>query len=35
MDEKVFECPVRDEINDFCSCPKTDCENHGLCGMCQ
>jgi len=34
MDEKVIDCPVREEINTFCSCPKTDCKNHGLCCEC-
>ena len=34
MEEKVIECPVREEINAFCSCPKTDCKNHGLCCEC-
>ena len=34
MDEKTIACPVRDEINEYCSCPKTDCPNHGLCCQC-
>jgi len=27
-------CPVRDRINEYCSCPKTDCPRHGLCCEC-
>jgi len=27
-------CPVRDRINEFCSCPKTDCPRHGICCEC-
>ena len=34
MAEKGIDCPVRDNINTFCSCPKTDCMNHGLCCEC-
>ena len=34
MDSKDLACPVREEINAYCSCPKTECENHGLCCTC-
>jgi hypothetical protein len=34
MDEKIIECPIRDDINAYCSCPKTDCPRHGLCCEC-
>ena len=34
LSEKVTDCALRDEINTFCSCPKTDCQNHGLCCAC-
>lgn len=34
MEKKVIDCPVREAINTFCSCPKTECENHGLCCEC-
>ncbi len=34
MDSKDLACPVREEINAYCSCPKTECENHGLCCAC-
>ncbi len=28
------ECPVRDRINSYCSCPKEDCPRHGICCEC-
>jgi hypothetical protein len=28
------ECPVREQVNAFCSCPKTDCPRHGVCCEC-
>ncbi len=28
------DCPVRDRINEYCSCPKTDCPRHGICYEC-
>ncbi|OEU46683.1 MAG: hypothetical protein BA866_04815 [Desulfobulbaceae bacterium S5133MH15] len=34
MKNKAIQCPVRDEINKYCSCPKSDCERHGLCCEC-
>lgn len=34
MDPKKIDCPVRSEINAYCSCPKTECENHGICCTC-
>jgi len=27
-------CPVREQINQYCSCPKTECPRHGLCCEC-
>ncbi len=34
MDEKTIECPVCEDINAYCSCPKTDCPRHGLLCEC-
>jgi len=34
MGEKSIECPVREDINAYCSCPKPDCPRHGLCCKC-
>jgi len=34
MEKSVTKCPVRAEINAYCSCPKTDCPRHGLCCEC-
>lgn len=34
MQNKTSLCPVREEINTYCSCPKSECENHGLCCQC-
>ena len=34
MENKTVLCPVRDKINEYCSCPKVDCERHGLCCEC-
>lgn len=34
MEKPEINCPVRDEINTRCSCPKTECDNHGLCCEC-
>lgn len=34
MDENSVECPIREDINAYCSCPKTDCPRHGLCCAC-
>ena len=34
MDEKMVECPNRDRIEAYCSCPKADCSRHGLCCEC-
>ncbi len=34
MDEKAVECPVREDINAYCSCPKEDCPRHGICCEC-
>jgi hypothetical protein len=28
------DCPVRERIDAFCSCPKTDCPRHGICCEC-
>jgi hypothetical protein len=30
----TIDCPVREQINSFCSCPKIDCNNHGICCEC-
>lgn len=27
-------CPVQEQINAYCSCPKTDCPRHGQCCEC-
>ena len=34
MGNDTLDCPVREKINEYCSCPKTACENHGLCCRC-
>ncbi len=34
MKNKTVPCPARDENSEYCSCPKTDCERHGLCCEC-
>jgi hypothetical protein len=34
MKETILPCPNRDKIKAYCSCPKTDCERHGLCCEC-
>lgn len=35
MAEKVsVDCPAQDRINEYCSCPKTDCPRHGRCCEC-
>ena len=34
MTEADIDCPVRDRINEYCSCPKADCPRHGLCCEC-
>lgn len=34
MDEKAIPCPVREAINTYCSCPKTECPRHGHCCQC-
>ncbi|MCF8025699.1 MAG: hypothetical protein K9K82_09445 [Desulfobacteraceae bacterium] len=34
MEPKDINCPMRGQIKSYCSCPKTDCENHGLCCTC-
>ena len=34
MGNDTLDCPVREQINEYCSCPKTTCENHGLCCRC-
>ena len=34
MDEKTINCPIHEELNAGCSCPKTDCPHHGLCCRC-
>jgi hypothetical protein len=34
MERGNTDCPVRDHINTYCSCPKTDCPRHGLCCEC-
>ena len=34
MNKKTVNCPVREQINEYCSCPKVDCERHGLCCEC-
>lgn len=34
MNEAEIDCPVRQRINEFCSCPKVECANHGLCCEC-
>jgi hypothetical protein len=34
MENETVLCPVRKKINEYCSCPKTDCDNHGLCCAC-
>jgi hypothetical protein len=34
MENKTLRCPVHEKINEYCSCPKIDCDNHGLCCAC-
>jgi hypothetical protein len=34
MKTSDIDCPVRERINDYCSCPKNECDNHGLCCEC-
>ena len=34
MKNGKFQCPVREKINAYCSCPKIECERHGLCCEC-
>ncbi len=34
MDQEMIECLIREEIDAYCSCPKVDCERHGLCCRC-
>jgi hypothetical protein len=34
MENKTLHCPFREKINEYCSCPKVDCERHGLCCEC-
>lgn len=34
MEKSTLECPVREKVNAYCSCPKTDCPRHGLCCEC-
>jgi len=34
MEGNTVDCPVREKINDYCSCPKTDCVRHDLCCEC-
>ena len=30
----IGNCPVQEKINEYCSCPKTECERHGICCEC-
>ena len=34
MDESETQCPKRQQIEEYCSCPKLDCPRHGLCCEC-
>ena len=34
MENETVNCPARTKINTYCSCPKTDCQRHGLCCEC-
>ena len=34
MEKETIVCPVREEINVYCSCPKADCPRHGICCEC-
>lgn len=34
MEINTAECPNRDRNNAACPCPKTECDNHGLCCQC-
>lgn len=34
MEQETVKCPIRDEINLYCSCTKTDCPRHGICCKC-
>lgn len=34
IEDRGFSCPEQDRINEYCSCPKTDCKNHGICCRC-
>ena len=34
MTENQIDCPVRERIESYCSCPKHECPNHGLCCEC-
>ena len=34
MDENNLPCPKRQQIEEYCSCPKQDCPRHGLCCEC-
>lgn len=34
MDGKTINCLMREDINAYCSCPKTDCPRHSLCCAC-
>lgn len=33
-EKQVVKCPVQGKINEYCSCPKTECKNHGICCEC-
>ena len=34
MENETVNCPNRIKNNTYCSCPKTDCQRHGLCCEC-
>ncbi len=34
MKTTEVDCPLRAQIEAACSCPKTECVNHGLCCEC-
>lgn len=34
MTEERIQCPAREAVNSYCSCPKKDCPRHGLCCQC-
>lgn len=32
--KSIEDCSDRIKINKYCSCPKTECERHGICCKC-